>query len=232
MQAPSPAVKQARLVTLNIDTGPDGDNDPQRTLATIQTVSAQSASAIGNDSSVPNAVGPAWRQRFENLATARVTAKRTLYFSENNPLSQFFITENGATPTLFDPNNPPAIVTTQGSVEDWTIQNRTLENHEFHIHQIHFLVLSQNNFQTNGSQPDASLQGQFLEHRPGSLLGWQPETPLSQCRGADGLPRTRCRRLRLSLPYRRARGWRDDDDRAGHSRSCLNEAGRFTTGRR
>ena len=64
---------------------------------------------------------------------------------------------------LFDPNNPPAITTVQGSVEDWTIQNQTLENHEFHIHQIHFLVESQNNFEINGSQPNPSIQQQVID---------------------------------------------------------------------
>jgi FtsP/CotA-like multicopper oxidase with cupredoxin domain len=29
-------------------------------------------------------------------------------------------------------------------VEDWIIQNRTFEVHEFHIHQIHFLLLEEN----------------------------------------------------------------------------------------
>lgn len=157
------AAKSASLVTLGINTGPDGDNDPPRTLATIQAISGHGPSVTGNDSVVPSTIGPTWQQRFENLATARVTAQRTLYFSENNPLSQFFITVNGATPILFDPDNPPAIETTQGSVEDWTIENRTLENHEFHIHQLHFMVLSQNNFQKNGTQPNPSIQGQFLD---------------------------------------------------------------------
>ena len=70
---------------------------------------------------------------------------------------------DGATPVLFSPNNPPAIITRQGSVEDWTIQNRSLENHEFHIHQIHFLVESQDNFEVNGSTPDPSIEGQVLD---------------------------------------------------------------------
>ena len=55
-----------------------------------------------------------------------------------------FITVDGATPVLYSPTNPPAIVTTEGAVEDWTIENRTQEVHEFHIHQIHFLMLAQN----------------------------------------------------------------------------------------
>jgi FtsP/CotA-like multicopper oxidase with cupredoxin domain len=61
---------------------------------------------------------------------------------------------DGATPTLFDPDNPPAIVTTQGSVEDWVIENRALENHEFHIHQIHFLVLERDGKPVNGQYRD------------------------------------------------------------------------------
>jgi FtsP/CotA-like multicopper oxidase with cupredoxin domain len=50
----------------------------------------------------------------------------------------------GQTPHLFDPNDPPSIVTRKGAVEDWTIQNRTFEVHEFHMHQIHFKVLEEN----------------------------------------------------------------------------------------
>jgi FtsP/CotA-like multicopper oxidase with cupredoxin domain len=90
------------------------------------------------------------------------TAHRKLYFSEvlsdpSNPNSptNFYITVDGQTPALFDPSNPPGIVTRQGAVEDWTIENHAQENHEFHIHQIHFLVLEQ-----NGQSVD---QGQYLD---------------------------------------------------------------------
>jgi FtsP/CotA-like multicopper oxidase with cupredoxin domain len=163
VNAPSDSVKSATLVTLGINTGPDGDNDPQRTLATIQTTAAAETASVIQGSSVPTTVGPKWQERFAGLAIATPTTSRSLYFSENNPLSQFFITVDGATPTLFNPNLPPAIVTTQGSVEDWTIQNQSLENHEFHIHQLHFLVESQDNFEINGSQPDPSIAGQMLD---------------------------------------------------------------------
>jgi FtsP/CotA-like multicopper oxidase with cupredoxin domain len=33
---------------------------------------------------------------------------------------------------------PPSIVSRAGTVEDWTIVNKTDEVHDFHIHQIHF----------------------------------------------------------------------------------------------
>jgi FtsP/CotA-like multicopper oxidase with cupredoxin domain len=80
--APPSGVTSAGLVTLAINTGPGGDNDTQRTLATVQTISKRTPSVIGNDSTVPAAAAPAWRQRFENLATATVSAQRRLYFSE------------------------------------------------------------------------------------------------------------------------------------------------------
>jgi FtsP/CotA-like multicopper oxidase with cupredoxin domain len=155
---PSASVKNASFLTLAIDTGPLGDNDTQRTLATIQTT--------GTPTPLPTlpAAGEPNVQRFEGLADAHVTAHRTLYFSEvlsdpNNPASptNFFITVDGATPVLFDPNNPPAIITTQGSVEDWTIQNRTGENHEFHQHQIHFKLLARDGV------PVSADEAQFLD---------------------------------------------------------------------
>jgi FtsP/CotA-like multicopper oxidase with cupredoxin domain len=51
----------------------------------------------------------------------------------------FFITVDGEEPAVFDPSSPlPNIVVKQGDVEDWIIENRSLELHDFHIHQIHF----------------------------------------------------------------------------------------------
>jgi FtsP/CotA-like multicopper oxidase with cupredoxin domain len=164
---PPKSVKNATFLTLNVETGPIGDVDPQRPLATL--VNTQSASDVTNTSSadskvsqakakplvMPAASGKPGPQRFEGLADAKVTAQRTLYFSEQifddrNPdptfwlNTDFFITVVGAPPQVFNPDNPPAITTTQGAVEDWTIQNRSTEVHEFHMHQIHFLLLAIN----------------------------------------------------------------------------------------
>ena len=58
--------------------------------------------------------------------------------------AKFFIVVDGQDAKVYNPDDPPAIVTTKGSVEDWTIENRTFEVHDFHIHQIHFLVLEVN----------------------------------------------------------------------------------------
>jgi FtsP/CotA-like multicopper oxidase with cupredoxin domain len=180
VDGPSASVKKAELKTAAIDTGPLGDNDTARTLAVIQqTSSAPSAAAARAAVSAPagtaalprvtskvGAIGP---QRFQGIYSAPISAKRTLYFSEvvsdpSDPASptNFFITVDGATPTLFDAANPPAIVTTQGAVEEWTIENRSGENHEFHIHQIHFLVEKKN----GKSLPKAQQQYQDMIQVP------------------------------------------------------------------
>jgi FtsP/CotA-like multicopper oxidase with cupredoxin domain len=152
--------EHASFVTLNIDTGPDGDVDPLRTIATIKT---DAPTQLPKVPAVTNTVQTAMAAAQE-LGNQQPTVHRTLYFSEvlsdpTNPNSptNFFITVDGATPQLFDPNNPPAITTHQGAVEDWTIQNRAGENHEFHFHQLHFLVESQSGF----SVPQEI--GQFLD---------------------------------------------------------------------
>jgi FtsP/CotA-like multicopper oxidase with cupredoxin domain len=177
----------ASLVTLPIDTGPIGDVDPQRTIATIKTDRPTQLPKIP-------AVTKAAAQTADEaraLANQTPTVHRTLYFSEilsdpTNPNSptNFFITVDGATPQLFDPNNPPAITTHQGAVEDWTIQNRAGENHEFHFHQLHFLVMSMSGF----SVPQEL--GQYLDmiQLPYSATGNPPYPSVTvrlDFRGAD-----------------------------------------------
>ncbi|MGH9830569.1 MAG: multicopper oxidase domain-containing protein, partial [Blastocatellia bacterium] len=145
--APTDPTVNAQLVTLAINTGPAGDSDPFRPLGQIQiSRHAQEPPLTVQDSKVK--IG---KQRWEPASTCTPTVQRTLYFSEvisdpTNPLSptNFFITVDGATPVVFEPTNPPAITTTQGSCEEWTIQNRATENHEFHMHQIHFLLEQKN----------------------------------------------------------------------------------------
>ena len=91
---------------------------------------------------VPAASGPVPTERFAGLANVTPDRTRKLYFSEDE--TYFYITVNGQKPKPFSMDDPPSIVTTQGSVEDWTIENRAQENHEFHMHQIHFLALARN----------------------------------------------------------------------------------------
>jgi FtsP/CotA-like multicopper oxidase with cupredoxin domain len=156
--APPPGVKVAQLVTNNINTGPQGDCDPSRPIFNISLA----ADAATVDDTVGPFTGPMTQQRFGGLANTPISTTRVFQFSEIQP-TQFFITEVGQTPVVFDNNNPPAVVTTQGSVEKWIVQNIAQENHEFHMHQIHFQVLSQDNFEANGAAQAPAIDGQFLD---------------------------------------------------------------------
>jgi FtsP/CotA-like multicopper oxidase with cupredoxin domain len=144
--APPTTVHSAQLITLGIDGGPASDVNPQRPFANILTTTAKL-----HLPKMPAPSGVARKMRFNDLANAKVTAQRGLYFSEYFKSfghevegSEFYITVDGQKETLFDPNNPPAIITTQGAVEEWRIENHTEEIHAFHMHQIHFLVTAIN----------------------------------------------------------------------------------------
>jgi hypothetical protein len=150
------------LLTLGINTGPFGDNDPQRPLATIQLTGDDTADG-GSDNALGTFTATSTtQQRFAGLASAPIAVKRTVFFNEIQP-TQFFMDVLGKPEHLFDPNAPPDIVATQGTVEEWTVENHTPENHEFHFHQLHFLVESQNNFELNGSQQAPAITGQYLD---------------------------------------------------------------------
>lgn len=144
LKGPAEGVKGS-LVTRGVNTGPGGENDPSRPLATI----------VGSDhapepqsvlSTSPEPLPPATSTWLGNVKPVRT---RRLYFSEKlqnpndpNGPTTFFITVEGQTPKVFDPNSGiPDIVAQQGDVEDWIIENRTQELHDFHIHQIHFMLL-------------------------------------------------------------------------------------------
>jgi FtsP/CotA-like multicopper oxidase with cupredoxin domain len=144
---PGKKVKSAILSTLHVNTGPFGDSDPERPILTIRPGEDSPPARV----EMPEPAGPAVHARFGGLEGATPTSNRKLYFSEvpldpNDPASptSFYITVDGQTPTLFDPSAPPAITTTQGAVEDWVVENRAKEDHAFHIHQIHFLLLERN----------------------------------------------------------------------------------------
>jgi FtsP/CotA-like multicopper oxidase with cupredoxin domain len=161
VKGPASTVNVAQLVTTNINTGMQGDCDPTRPIFNIAPADEVDEAVVGGKVSAFKALNTK-QQRFAGIEQTPVSTTRTLQFSENQP-TQFFITVAGQMPTVFDSNNPPAVVTTQGSVEKWIVQNLAQENHEFHMHQIHFKVLSQDNFEINGSQQAPAIDGQFLD---------------------------------------------------------------------
>jgi len=146
LTAPTQTTTKAYLVTRTIDGGPASDSNPRRQMA--QIVTTDSPVKLRR---IPERNRPPHPQRFEDAANLKPTAERHLYFWEvsfpghrqkkhpGEPVT-FFIAVDGQDAKVYDPNNPPDIITSKGAVEDWSIENRTTEVHEFHIHQIHFLV--------------------------------------------------------------------------------------------
>jgi FtsP/CotA-like multicopper oxidase with cupredoxin domain len=133
-----------QFVTLGVKTGALGNPNPGAPIANIST--DESADQAAASTPPPSRPLPAVPERFTGLENAVPTAKRTLYFSEifiTPTLIKFFITVEGQRPRSFSADEPPAIVTHVGAVEDWTIENRAQEIHAFHIHQLHFLVLAE-----------------------------------------------------------------------------------------
>jgi hypothetical protein len=162
VNAPSSSVKLAQLVTLNILSGSNGDDAPNRPLFNIQLLAVDSDEPATDDRIGQFAALNPNQKRFAGLAAAPIAAKRLVFFNEIQP-TQFFMDVQGQPEKLFDPNAAPAITATQGTVEEWTVENHTLENHEFHFHQLHFLVESQNNFEINGDQQAPGITGQYLD---------------------------------------------------------------------
>jgi len=177
VQAPPATVKLAQLVTQFVDSGPLGDDLPTRPLLTIQTVSDDNDEPLADDRVAPFTGLDTSRRRFGGIMSVTPSLTRTVYFDELEDGTAFFINASGCVTaqgaqcaiqpypldTKFDNNNPPAIITTQGTVEKWIVQNHARENHELHQHQIHFLVLSQDNFEINGSQQAPGINGQYLD---------------------------------------------------------------------
>jgi FtsP/CotA-like multicopper oxidase with cupredoxin domain len=187
VNAPPSTVKLAQLVTQYIFSGPLGDTLPTRPLLTMQLVNSPDGDEPLQDDRVPAfAALNTNQQRFGGIDSVTPALTRTVFFEEVEDGSQFFINASGCVTasgaqcpiqpykidTLFDNNNPPAIITTQGTVEKWIVQNHARENHELHQHQIHFQVKSQDNFDVNCAmlptgrycnQPAPGIKGQFLD---------------------------------------------------------------------
>ncbi len=135
---------QAQLLTQAVDAGPWGRPYPARPLVNI---SAQPG-AVPQLARRHLKSAPARRPRFATLAVSAPDAQRKLFFSENftdpGGNNGYFITLDGRTPKAFTMGAPPDLVLHEGVVEEWTVENRSPEDHIFHIHQLHFQVLALN----------------------------------------------------------------------------------------
>jgi FtsP/CotA-like multicopper oxidase with cupredoxin domain len=117
------------------NSGKTGDADPAVVLADLVDPNPRPDPSAAPFMPVALTVGkplpPNWMSR--ELPAPAVT--RTVRFTEDS--NGFYI--NGK---AFAMNGPPMFVARSGTVERWTVINDTPEVHDFHIHQVHFIVES------------------------------------------------------------------------------------------
>jgi len=126
------------LRTLCVDTGPDGDPNPEMVLADlVQSRSDQSSTdRISRQSHVIDNRPPVYKPvNVESLKKA--APDFTVIFTEDK--NGFYI--NGR---KFAADASPMTSARVGTYQHWHIVNATAELHPFHIHQVHFLAFAEN----------------------------------------------------------------------------------------
>ncbi len=123
--------RRAKFRSLCYDSGSAGDRDPEVDLATLHPPSRGGDRTDGV--AEPLRVGAPLPQNVYTEPLPPISAKRQVVFSET---AKHFLINGKA----FSMSDPPMYVVHTGTVEEWHIQNVTDEVHDFHIHQLHFLV--------------------------------------------------------------------------------------------
>jgi FtsP/CotA-like multicopper oxidase with cupredoxin domain len=153
MTTPPEGMFAAQFLTQRYDNGPAGNIDSYRVMANLRSfVDAPLAERMP-------AADPKPPQTFTGLTSLRPARERRLYFSEKveDPSraklsTSYFVTAEGQTPKVFDMRRATAdLKATQGTVEDWIIENRAPESHVFHIHQVHFQLMERDGKVVNES---------------------------------------------------------------------------------
>jgi suppressor of ftsI len=123
-----PAHSGVAFRTTCFDTGPGGDPNPSQVLGTIATGTPNGLPAVPAPGATPRAMGT-----YDEPIGASIAQHRTVAFTED--ANGFYL--NGV---AYSPTAAPMFVAQSGTVEQWTLTNATTEVHDFHIHQVHFIV--------------------------------------------------------------------------------------------
>ncbi|MGP4103796.1 multicopper oxidase family protein [Nonomuraea sp. KM90] len=126
VQGPPPG--RTQLITTAYSTGPDGDDYPQTTLATLHSA--------GNP--VRPAALPADFAEIDDLSHDPLAQRRTITFSENDQTSQFYINGKQWAADRID------VRAKLNTTEEWVVRNVADEQHTFHVHVNDFQLMSVN----------------------------------------------------------------------------------------
>ncbi|MBS1178879.1 MAG: hypothetical protein H6R06_3291 [Proteobacteria bacterium] len=138
------SIGQYPVRTLEVDTGPQGDPNPNVRLAQVVV----SGTPQNTEALQARLLEPADNQGTIGTTPAEVAAlpitnRRVITFSESEDGNTFYLAVDGSGPREYDPSRDD-ITVTLGAVEEWTLRNVSGERHVFHIHQLDFLVTSIN----------------------------------------------------------------------------------------
>jgi FtsP/CotA-like multicopper oxidase with cupredoxin domain len=135
VKGPKPG-RTTSLRSLCVNTGADGDPNPDMVLADLDTNAKDSAPTHSVEA------GPYDKAIYKPLPN-RIRAQLeksppdfTVKFTEDK--KGFYINDR-----KFAPNDEPMTVVKVGTYAHWRVTNATNEIHPFHIHQVHFLVYEQ-----------------------------------------------------------------------------------------
>ena len=134
---PPPGTRGA-LRTLCVDTGPDGDPNPEMVLADLVQPSSDQPNATAPTGPVhATDARPPLYKTIDVEALKKAAPDFIVTFTEDK--NGFYI--NGE---KFAPDASPMTSVRAGTYQHWRIVNRTGELHPFHIHQVHFLAYAEN----------------------------------------------------------------------------------------
>jgi FtsP/CotA-like multicopper oxidase with cupredoxin domain len=114
--------------TTCFDTGPGGDPNPPQVLGVIDVGSPANLPAVPAPGATPRALGT-----YDRAIGSAIAQRRTVAFTED--ANGFYL--NGQS---YAPTGAPMFTARSGTVEEWTLTNDSTEVHDFHIHQVHFVV--------------------------------------------------------------------------------------------
>jgi FtsP/CotA-like multicopper oxidase with cupredoxin domain len=159
-----PASGTAEFRTLCYNSGPTGDPDPEVILADLRSTPAEKASAA-REPHAPARLTAIGASPNSELSGGPIAAERTVVFSEDS--NGFYINNQ-----RFSMSSPPMFTVKTGTLEQWNVVNITQEVHDFHTHQVHFLVQQVNG--NNVPHPYWADSVVVPARKPGANGSWTP----------------------------------------------------------
>ncbi len=150
--------------TLCYNSGPTGDPDPMNVLADLRSKGAGQSARFARSTGPLRVGAPLPHNAFSGPMPAYTQERKVVLSEDDNGM---YI--NGK---QFNMGDGPMFTVHTGSVEKWNVVNVTEEVHDFHMHQVHFLVV-----QINGTTVQHPIwqDSAVVPHRiPGVNGSWKP----------------------------------------------------------